>query len=79
MLDAHRAIRDAGSTGPGNDQPGKEKHMKLLWTLFAALLLSSSLMILPACETTEGFGRDVENAGEEISEGADEIEDEIED
>jgi predicted small secreted protein len=53
--------------------------MKTLWTLLMALAMGTTLMALPACETTEGFGRDVENAGEEISEGADEVEDEIED
>ncbi|WP_371225504.1 entericidin A/B family lipoprotein [Roseovarius sp. 2305UL8-3] len=35
--------------------------------IFAAL---TALMALVACETTEGFGRDVENLGDSIEEAA---------
>lgn len=35
--------------------------------IFAAL---TALMALAACETTEGFGRDVENLGDNIEEAA---------
>ena len=47
--------------------------MSALTKLFAAL----SLLGLAACETAEGFGQDVENTGEYIEEGAEEIDEEI--
>ena len=33
--------------------------------------LAALLLFLSACETTEGFGRDVEDAGEAIEDAAD--------
>lgn len=39
-------------------------------TLFAALLLGSSL-VLAACNTVEGAGRDVQSAGQAIENSAD--------
>ncbi|MGE4429346.1 MAG: entericidin A/B family lipoprotein [Sphingobium sp.] len=39
-------------------------------TLFAALLLGSSL-VLAACNTVEGAGRDVQSAGQAIEDTAD--------
>ena len=33
--------------------------------------LTALLFFVSACETTEGFGRDVENAGEAIEDAAD--------
>ena len=47
--------------------------MKSLTKLLAAL--SALTMLLTACETMEGFGRDVEKAGDEIEESADELSD----
>lgn len=43
------------------------KNKKFL-TVLAALLLSSSM--LTACNTVEGAGRDVENAGEAVQDAA---------
>ena len=47
--------------------------MKTVTKLFAGL--SALAILLSACETTEGFGRDVQDAGEEIEEAADDLND----
>ena len=39
--------------------------------------LAALLLFLSACETTEGFGRDVEDAGEAIEETAEDVGDEL--
>lgn len=39
-------------------------------TLAAALMFGSSALVLTACNTTEGVGRDVEAAGEGIQDAA---------
>ena len=39
------------------------------------LLIVLSSMAVTACNTTRGFGQDVQEAGEEIEETADEIDD----
>tara|TARA_R100000988_G_C3939464_1_gene135475 strand:- start:369 stop:509 length:141 start_codon:yes stop_codon:yes gene_type:complete len=39
--------------------------------LFAVLMISGMGLGLAACETAEGFGEDVEDAGEAIQEEAD--------
>lgn len=38
--------------------------------MLRTMLLITALFGLAACETAEGFGRDVENLGEEIEEEA---------
>jgi predicted small secreted protein len=43
-----------------------------LWPLLTVLLLGAIAPSLGGCNTTEGFGEDVERAGEEIQEEADE-------
>lgn len=43
-----------------------------LWPLLTVLLLAAVAPSLGGCNTTEGFGEDVERAGEEIQEEADE-------
>jgi predicted small secreted protein len=43
-----------------------------LWPLLTVLLLGAAAPSLGGCNTTEGFGEDVERAGEEIQEEADE-------
>ena len=43
--------------------------MKTILKGFAGV--ASLLLFLSACETTEGFGRDVEDAGEAIEDAAD--------
>lgn len=40
-------------------------------TLLAALLLSGSALILTACNTTEGAGKDIEATGDAIQDAAD--------
>ncbi|MGR3513522.1 MAG: entericidin A/B family lipoprotein [Paracoccaceae bacterium] len=39
--------------------------------------LGLSLMFLAACQTAEGFGRDVQTGGQVIEDAANEVEDEI--
>lgn len=47
-----------------------------LMKMLAVLLLASGLA---ACNTMEGAGEDIERGGEAVSEGAREVEDEIDD
>lgn len=42
------------------------------WKLLAATLVTSMLLIMAGCNTTEGIGKDVEAVGEEIQEEVDE-------
>ncbi|OSQ44063.1 entericidin A/B family lipoprotein [Thalassospira alkalitolerans] len=44
----------------------------ILKKLFAVALISGMGLGLAACETAEGFGKDMENAGEAIQDEADE-------
>lgn len=39
--------------------------------LLALAILASMALSLAACETTEGFGKDVEKAGDKIQDAAD--------
>ncbi|MCC9624078.1 entericidin A/B family lipoprotein [Thalassospira sp. MA62] len=42
----------------------------LMRKIFAVLMISGMGLGLAACETTEGFGEDVEDAGEAIQDSA---------
>lgn len=46
------------------------KNTGRIWTLIAALLLSGGSLVMTACNTTEGVGKDVEAAGEGIQDAA---------
>lgn len=43
------------------------------WLIVSALL--AALLLLSGCNTVSGFGRDVESAGESISDTADDVKD----
>ncbi len=43
---------------------------QLTATLLTMALLVPALMVLPACGTTEGFGKDVKNLGDNIEDSA---------
>ena len=45
--------------------------MNLLKKVFGFCLIVSALVVLPACETMEGAGRDIEKAGDKIEDAAD--------
>ena len=45
--------------------------MNLLKKIFALCLLVAAMGVLPACETMEGAGRDIEKAGDKIEDAAD--------
>ena len=47
--------------------------MKRLGTPLAALTLGAALLAMPACNTTEGFGKDLQRAGSELSETSREV------
>lgn len=55
--------RSRGATVNVEITPTQETHMRRIVTLTLAAL---SLTALVACQTTEGFGQDVENTGEAI-------------
>lgn len=57
----HGTRRRAGAFGPEVTNRRMEREMK---ALLAAL---TALLTLSACETVEGFGRDVETTGEVIT------------
>jgi predicted small secreted protein len=40
-------------------------------TVFTAFVLLLAPLLLPACNTTEGFGEDMEEAGEAVQDAAD--------
>ncbi len=48
--------------------------MKSLFTLFAATLLITGLA---ACNTVEGFGEDVHNAGSDVSQAARNVDNDV--
>ena len=41
------------------------------------IVLGLSLLFLAACETAEGFGRDVQTGGQAIEEASNEVQDEL--
>ncbi len=47
------------------------KHLGRLATVTAACLIGVSSVVLTACNTTEGLGKDIEAAGEGIQDAAD--------
>jgi entericidin B len=48
---------------------------KLYKGLLLALVVGAAALALPACETTEGAGRDIEKAGDKIEDMADDAKD----
>jgi predicted small secreted protein len=58
---------DAGRAGSNGDTAKEEDMPRSTLTLLA-------LLALAACETAGGFGEDVEETGELIQEGAEEVE-----
>ena len=45
--------------------------MNLLKKLFALSVIASILVLVPACNTVEGMGKDTKKAGEKIEDAAD--------
>ena len=45
--------------------------MNLLKKFFAFTMILAALVVLPACETMEGAGRDIEKGGDAIEDAAD--------
>jgi len=45
--------------------------MNILKRLFSVALLLAAIVTLPACNTMEGAGRDIERAGDKIEDAAD--------
>ena len=45
--------------------------MNLLKKLFALSVIASILVLVPACNTMEGVGKDTKKAGEKIEDAAD--------
>jgi len=45
--------------------------MNLMKKIFGFCLIVAAMAVLPACETMEGAGRDIEKAGDSIEDAAD--------
>ena len=45
--------------------------MNLMKKIFGFCLIVAAMAVLPACETMEGAGRDIEGAGDAIEDAAD--------
>jgi predicted small secreted protein len=52
-------------------QNPQEKNMKLFTNLLKLAFVLSVLVIIPACNTVEGAGKDTQRAGEKLENAAD--------
>ncbi|HYE02662.1 MAG TPA: entericidin A/B family lipoprotein [Phycisphaerales bacterium] len=53
----------------------KTRSLRLLLTLLALPLIAAAILAVPACNTVEGAGEDIESAGEGISDTSRDVRD----